>query len=167
MLLRLAGYGVHPECTPLHEAVHAAQRLQLDFAIVDAPTGSPQELESIRAIVKELGTRPVIVVTSHATLAQGALMHIGAAICVARDGEHAAVLGAIHASHSPESHVGSELTPREREILWLLKAGSSTKEIAATLGLSVRTVDFHRANIKQKLQLRSGAELIAFASRNS
>jgi DNA-binding NarL/FixJ family response regulator len=58
----------------------------------------------------------------------------------------------------------ADLTVRELEILELLKLGKTTKEIAAALHLSARTVDFHRANIKHKLELRSGAELIAFAS---
>ena len=57
------------------------------------------------------------------------------------------------------------LSPRELQVLDLLRAGKTTKEIAALLHLSARTVDIHRANMKKKLRLRSGAELIAFASR--
>lgn len=57
------------------------------------------------------------------------------------------------------------LSPRELQVLDLLRAGKTTKEIAVLLHLSARTVDIHRANMKKKLRLRSGAELIAFASR--
>ena len=55
------------------------------------------------------------------------------------------------------------LTARELQVLEQLKGGRSTKEIAVALHLSERTVDLHRANIKRKLRLRTGAELIAFA----
>lgn len=55
------------------------------------------------------------------------------------------------------------LTMREIEVLEFLRTGKTTKEIAFGLGLSARTVDIHRANIKKKLGLRSGTELIAFA----
>lgn len=58
------------------------------------------------------------------------------------------------------------LTAREMEVLALLKTGKSTKQIAATLGISPRTVDLYRAGIKKKLRLRTAAELVAFASRH-
>jgi DNA-binding NarL/FixJ family response regulator len=59
----------------------------------------------------------------------------------------------------------ASLSLRELQVLELLRSGKSTKEIAVQLQLSTRTVDIHRANMKRKLGLRSGAELIAFASR--
>lgn len=61
---------------------------------------------------------------------------------------------------------GCHLTARELQVLDHLQIGKSTKEIALALALSVRTVDVYRANIKKKLGLRSGAELIAFASNH-
>ena len=57
------------------------------------------------------------------------------------------------------------LTPREREILQLVAEGKSNKEIAADLNLSVYTVETHRANIMEKLQLKSLPELILYAVR--
>jgi len=56
---------------------------------------------------------------------------------------------------------GAQLTPREQEILNLLLEGISTKEIAFKLSLSVRTVDFHRNNIYNKLDVHNYHELIA------
>jgi len=47
-----------------------------------------------------------------------------------------------------------------------LKTGKSSKQIAQYLGISTRTVDLHRAHMKKKLGLRSGAELVAFASHH-
>jgi DNA-binding NarL/FixJ family response regulator len=55
------------------------------------------------------------------------------------------------------------LTTREREILQLIAEGRTGKEIAQTLNVSTKTVAFHRENIKQKLSLRSTAELTKHA----
>jgi len=60
----------------------------------------------------------------------------------------------------------SRITDREREIVQLLSEGKSSKEIAAILGISVRTVETHRAAIMKKLRLKSFSELIRYAIRN-
>jgi DNA-binding NarL/FixJ family response regulator len=57
------------------------------------------------------------------------------------------------------------LTTREREILQLLAEGKTNKEVASILNLSLYTVETHRGNILQKLNLHSGAELILYAVR--
>ena len=57
------------------------------------------------------------------------------------------------------------LTTREREILQLLGEGKNNKDVAALLNLSLYTVETHRSNIFQKLNLHSGAELILYAIR--
>ena len=60
----------------------------------------------------------------------------------------------------------SRITDREREIVQLLAEGKSSKEIATMLGISVRTVETHRAAIMKKLGLKSFSELIRYAVRN-
>ena len=55
------------------------------------------------------------------------------------------------------------LTPRESEILDALAEGLSSKQIAERYGLSVRTVETHRLNVKRKLEIEGQAELIKFA----
>jgi DNA-binding NarL/FixJ family response regulator len=57
------------------------------------------------------------------------------------------------------------LTTREREILQLFAEGKAPKEVASLLSLSLYTVETHRSNIFQKLNLHSGAELILYAVR--
>ena len=57
------------------------------------------------------------------------------------------------------------LTPREREILQLVAEGKSNKDIAGVLHLSVYTVETHRANLMEKLNLKSVPELILYAVR--
>jgi len=57
------------------------------------------------------------------------------------------------------------LTPREREVLQLLAEGKSNKDVAAILNLSLHTVETHRGNILQKLNLHGTPELILYAVR--
>ena len=59
----------------------------------------------------------------------------------------------------------SPLTDRERQTLNLIVSGQSNKEIAATLGISAKTVDRHRTSLMQKLDVHSVAQLIALALR--
>jgi DNA-binding NarL/FixJ family response regulator len=57
------------------------------------------------------------------------------------------------------------LTPRQREILQLIASGRSTKQIAHDLGLSVKTVETHRAQLMERLGLRDVASLVRLAIR--
>jgi DNA-binding NarL/FixJ family response regulator len=57
------------------------------------------------------------------------------------------------------------LTDRELQVLQLIGRGLSTRQVAATLHLSVKTVENHREHIKAKLNLHSGSELVHFAVR--
>jgi DNA-binding NarL/FixJ family response regulator len=69
---------------------------------------------------------------------------------------------------SHRRRVGDEsrrLTPRQREVLQLLAEGRSDKQLAAALRISVRTVEFHKSSIKQKLGLQSIAELARYAAK--
>ena len=71
------------------------------------------------------------------------------------------------ASHGPGDGRGvyKALSPREREVLQLMAQGRATKEIARDLGVSVKTVETHRRQIMEKLELYSVAELTRYAVR--
>lgn len=58
-----------------------------------------------------------------------------------------------------------ELTPRQREILVLIAEGRSTSEIARSLGVSIKTVESHRALLKERLGIHSVAGLVRYALR--
>jgi len=58
------------------------------------------------------------------------------------------------------------LTPRQREILQFLAEGKSAKEIAAGLGLSARTVEFHKYTLMDALGMENSAELVRFAVKH-
>lgn len=62
---------------------------------------------------------------------------------------------------------GSALTHREREIVQLIAEGRINKEIAEILTISVKTVETHRASAMHKLKLRTTADLVRYAIRNS
>jgi DNA-binding NarL/FixJ family response regulator len=58
------------------------------------------------------------------------------------------------------------LSAREREIVQLLAEGASNKEVARTLGISVKTAETHRSNIMRKMQFASLSDLVKYAVRN-
>ena len=68
--------------------------------------------------------------------------------------------------NEPRVVMRNRLTSREREIVQLLSEGRSSKEVAVTLGISVKTAETHRANIMRKLELHSVSELVRYAVRN-
>jgi DNA-binding NarL/FixJ family response regulator len=66
-----------------------------------------------------------------------------------------------------EADPAAALTPRQREIVQLLAAGQSAKQIAATLNLSARTVEDHKYRLMETLGVENSAELIHFAIKHS
>jgi DNA-binding NarL/FixJ family response regulator len=60
----------------------------------------------------------------------------------------------------------SRITSREREVVRLVAEGKSCKELAKTLGISVKTAETHKANIMRKLEFHSITELVRYAIRN-
>jgi DNA-binding CsgD family transcriptional regulator len=62
----------------------------------------------------------------------------------------------------PAAGVG-RLTARQRDVLRLIAEGRGTKEIAEALGIGIRTVETHRANLRERLAIRDVAGLVRFA----
>jgi DNA-binding NarL/FixJ family response regulator len=62
--------------------------------------------------------------------------------------------------------VWAQLTPRQREVLQLLAEGKSHKEVAAILNISVKTAEYHKYAILEKLGLKTNAELVQYAVRH-
>lgn len=71
----------------------------------------------------------------------------------------------LHRTSQGEALPANLLTPREEEVLKLIAESYSAREIAKTLGISVKTVDRHRANVLKKLGLRDRLELTRYAIR--
>jgi DNA-binding NarL/FixJ family response regulator len=71
----------------------------------------------------------------------------------------------IHSIPANETTVFTALTAREREVLQLLAEGKATRQIAAYLNVSIKTIETHRQQIMEKLNMRSIAELTKYAIR--
>ncbi len=69
-------------------------------------------------------------------------------------------------SYRRDDDSGDVLTGREREVIQLLAEGKTSKEVAVTLHLSVKTAETHRTNLMRKLGLHSVADLTRYAVRN-
>jgi|KBSSwiStaDraftv2_1062776.scaffolds.fasta_scaffold150834_1 DNA-binding NarL/FixJ family response regulator len=185
--LRFAG-----SAATLREGLALIAAEQPDLVITDMGTTDSRGLDTVRAVLAAQEPRATLVVSMQEELLYGQqVLALGARGYLMKESAHALVIPAALAVLrggtwvSPQlnakllnrflqrarpgptefSHEGEmDLTTREIDVLQLLKSGRTTKEIAASLDLSTRTVDIHRANIKRKLRLRSGAELIAYAS---
>jgi RNA polymerase sigma factor (sigma-70 family) len=70
-----------------------------------------------------------------------------------------------HPSDRPEAAL-SALTDREREVLTLIAEGLSSKQIAKQLGVSLKTIESHRANLMDKLEIHKVSGLVRFAIRS-
>jgi two-component system response regulator NreC len=66
---------------------------------------------------------------------------------------------------NPGSPSGVTISPREIEVAQLISEGKNSKEMACVLGLSIKTIESHRANIMKKLNCRTLADLIKYAIR--
>jgi DNA-binding NarL/FixJ family response regulator len=66
----------------------------------------------------------------------------------------------------PETSSLERLTPRQREVLQLIAEGNSTKEIARTLGISVKTAETHRSQLMDQLDIHDVAGLVRYAIRS-
>ena len=181
----------HPGLEIAGEAANGRQALDLtaallpDILVIDV--GMPI-LNGIEAVAQLAATHPrtaAIVLSMHSdeTYLLRAL-RAGARGYLVKDTAEADLVAAIHAVHSGKIFVSPSLagllpadpksfyrdsfetlSPREKEILRLLAAGSSTKEAAAALGLSALTVETHRGNLMQKLNLHSISSLVLYAVR--
>jgi DNA-binding NarL/FixJ family response regulator len=72
----------------------------------------------------------------------------------------------VHAYRSKTEMPLDPLSPRERQVLQLVAEGKSTKEVAAILGVSVKTAESHRSRIMSKLDIHETATLVRYAIRN-
>jgi len=169
------------------EAMEMIRNLTPDLAIVDLSLPGANGIELIKNIRAEFSTLPILVVSMHdESLYALRALRAGAEGYVMK---HEAMVNVIQAIHevlngrpylSPamaaqvitkfahreaegEADAVERLSDRELEILELIGKGSEVREIAKLLHLSPKTVETHRAHIKEKLQLRNAREVSRFA----
>jgi FixJ family two-component response regulator len=146
-------------------------------AVVDLAMSGLSGLE-LQAILNECGiTLPIVFLTAHGELRTGVrAMRAGAEDFLSKPVEAAELVEAVRRAlerdrlaRERDAQAGewarrvAVLTPRERQVLERVTAGLRSKQIAAELGLSLRTVKYHRGNIMDKFGARNVAQLVAMA----
>jgi DNA-binding NarL/FixJ family response regulator len=173
------------------EAVEKANKLKPDVAILDISMPDLDGLQATRQIRQAALTTEVVVLTMHesdqmvrrvleagalgyvlksdlATHLVKAVKHVSAGKLFLTPRVSDIVLqGFLKSQPYPTEHSQARPTPREVEIIRLLAEGKPNKKIAAELGITIRTVETHRAKIMLKLGLHSLTELIHYAIRHN
>jgi len=166
--------------------IEAAKQFHPDVIVADITMPHLNGLDALTLLKRDNPRVKVVFLTMHqeAAYARRAL-EAGAAGFVLKHSAPAELLTAIRAALEGKTYLtpvlagevihslqkGKEatgdpaagLTPRQREILQLLAEGRSAKEMAATLGISSRTVEFHKYQMMESLGIHNSAELIHFA----
>ena len=186
-----AGFEITGEATTGREAVDMARRLQPDVVVLDLSLPELNGLDATRQILKDSPRSEILVLTMHHSeeLARDVLQAGARGYVLKSDADQSLIAAVKNLSeHKPflsskvtefvlddylrrtdaldEALTREAVTAREREIIQLLAEGKSNKEAASTLGISVKTIEAHRANIMRKLRLRSVSELVRYAIRN-
>jgi len=171
------------------EGLRAVEKFQPDLVITDLTLPDKHGLEFIKDLHAMFPGTLVLVLSMHDESlyaeralragARGYLMKETAADHVVK-AAHRVLAGGIYlsekmAGHLLESIAGQRrnndasllerLTDRELQVLQLIGQGKPTRHIAEQLHVSARTVDAHRAHMKEKLQLNDGAALVRYAVR--
>jgi two-component system response regulator NreC len=190
LLERQPNFAVAGEAINGREAVEICEKLKPDVLVLDIAMPNLNGIEAARQISAKLPQIAIVILSMHSDESYVLrALKAGARAYLLKDSAEADLINAIRAVSdgkaffSPaiskmlvEDYIrrleqrGVEdsyelLTTREREILQLLAEGKSNKEVAAMLNLSLYTVETHRGNILQKLNLHSVPELILYAVR--
>jgi DNA-binding NarL/FixJ family response regulator len=185
-----AGWEVVAEATTGREAVAQVRRLRPHLVVMDLSLPELNGLEATRQIVKEFPETEVLVLTMHHSeqLARDVLQAGARGYLLKSDADQSLIAAVdslrqhkpfltstvtefvlddyIRRAETRDQAPREAITPREREIIQLLAEGNSNKETATALGVSVKTIEAHRANIMRKLRLRSITDLVRYAIRN-
>jgi two-component system, NarL family, response regulator NreC len=184
------GFSVVAEASDGRQAVEQAEAAQPDVAVLDIAMPNLSGIEAAQRITAALPNVAVVILSMHSD--EGYVLRalkVGAKGYLLKDSAEGDLIDAIKAVHQGKTFFSPEiskmlvedyvreirtrgaedsydlLTSREREILQLLAERKSNKEIAQFLNLSPYTVETHRRNLQEKLNLHSFAELILYAVR--
>jgi two-component system response regulator FixJ len=174
-LLKSAGFTVIAYETA-HQVLDAAAGLTSGCILLDVQMPRMGGLELL-ARLSELGIGlPVIVVTGHGDVPTAVrAMKAGAVDFIEKPIDEAQLFAAIDAALAEEKSAARDreaarateqmalLSPRERQVLEAIAVGRPNKLIAYDLGISVRTVEVHRAHLMDRLAVRNIAEAIRIA----
>jgi two-component system response regulator NreC len=183
-------FKVVAEASDGREALQQAEATHPDVAVLDVAMPNLSGIEAAQRIAAQMPSIAIVILSMHSD--EGYVLRAlkaGARGYLLKDAAESDLIEAIKAVSQGKTFFSSEiskmlvedyireirtrgvedsyelLTSREREILQLLVEGNSNKEIAARLNVSPHTVETHRRNLQDKLNLHSFAELILYAVR--
>ncbi len=170
------------------EAVQIAEAQQPDIAIMDIWMPRLSGIDAIRRISKTRGTRSIALSMHDSRTYVEEALRAGASGYVVKSSATEDLFEAISAVRAGRSYLSpavaqqvveaitrpgdtsasaaAVLTGREREVLQLIAEGHSSKEIAGLLGVSLKTIESHRANLMEKLNIHKVSSLVRFAIRS-
>ncbi|HEV2520889.1 MAG TPA: response regulator transcription factor [Candidatus Acidoferrales bacterium] len=186
------GWEICGEARNGREAIEKTEQLKPDIVILDITMPEMNGLEAARRIRKTFPSVEVLILSVHySDQLIREIVNAGARGFLVKGDSERDLITAIEALSKHKSFftpratdviinklqgnggreaepelMGNRLTPREREIVQLLAEGKSSKEVAKSLSISVKTAETHRANIMRKLELHSVSELVRYAVRN-
>lgn len=169
--------------------VESARMLRPDAIVTDISMPQLNGIDAIRRIRRDNPAVKIVILTMHQSAAYArSAFDAGASAFVVKHSASAELITAINAVLKGKTFVtpllaaeilhdfergplaegerSPQITQRQREILQLLTEGRSAKEIAATLAISRRTVEFHKYQMMEIHSLHNSAELVHFAIKN-
>jgi two-component system, NarL family, response regulator NreC len=184
-LLEREGFQVLAEGTNGLDAVKLAAQHRPDVVIVDLTMPLMNGLEAGREILRERPDTRIVLLTMHAEEHQvaealragirgyllktqaaedlvNAIRAVNAGQTYLSPGISNLVVNGYLSGHAPTER----LAPRERQVLQLVAEGKTSKEIAALMGLSVKTAESYRARLMEKLEIHETAGLVRYAIRH-
>jgi two-component system response regulator NreC len=184
-----AGFEIVGEAATSEEALRLTVEIRPDLVLMDLSMPEIGGIEATRRIHERTPEVRVLILTLHEEIdmvreairagAGGYILkravktELISAIQTVLQGDlyvHPAMMRALLAEPQPASKspspLAEPLTPREVDVLRLIVRGHTNSQIAEILNLSVRTIEYHRANLTSKLNLHSRVELIRYAAEN-
>ncbi len=171
------------------EALQLSRKLQPDVVVMDIAMPDLNGIEATRQILSEYPGIKIVALSMHSDKRfVSEMLKAGASAYLLKDCAFEELITAIRTimkgkiylspgiagvvienyikrDSAGEASVFSLLSEREREVLQLMSEGKSTKEVAAHLHVSIKTIETHRTNIMTKLDIHSVAELTKYAIR--
>lgn len=175
------------EATTGEEALQAVVRLRPDIVLMDIGMPGNEGLEATREVIQSVPETRVLMLTMHEDSAMlQECLRAGASGYIIKRAAESELIDAIYAVKRGIIYVHPSLmrtlvtppprtapvaqedpdtlTLREVDILKLIVKGHTNRQIADSLSISVRTVETHRANLMEKLNLHSRVDLVRYAS---
>lgn len=185
-ILERAGFEVNAEASDGWEAVRLAQRRHPDVVIIDVSMPMLNGIDAAREMLAQAPRLPIVLLTVHTEEhCIVAALQAGVRGYVIKTQASTELLEAIREVLGGGTYLSPKvsrvvvqaylegrraaedpLTLREREVLQLVAEGNTTKDIAVNLDLSVKTAEFYRSRVMNKLGIHNTAGLVRYAIRH-